>query len=126
MIDILHCKIHDGGRTNTQGEAEGKSDVWGLWKGDGGGVTSFPPHDSTRKGKGEEMGVDRRGHGRGRRVRAANIYYGVPQGGDNGMPSRRVPGEGGDEDGNARALLEEARAGHNHHLGGGKPPLPKM
>ena len=49
-----------------------------------------------------------------------------PKGGDNGMPSRRVPGEGRDKDSDARALLEESRAGHNHHLGGGKPPPPKI
>ena len=98
---------NDGGRTDAQVEEEGKSDVWGLWKGDGGGVTRFPPYDSARKGKGEEMGMDGSGHGRGG---AANVSDGVPQGGDNGMPSRRVPGEGGDEDGDARALLEEARA----------------
>ena len=49
-----------------------------------------------------------------------------PKGGDNGMPGRRVPGEGRDEDGDARALLEEARAGHDHHIGGGKPPPSKM
>ena len=30
---------HDGGRTDAQGEEEGKSDMRGLWKGDGGGVT---------------------------------------------------------------------------------------
>ena len=41
-----------------------------------------------------------------------------PKGGDNGMPSRRVPGEGGDEDGDVRAFMEEARAGHNHQVGG--------
>ena len=56
---------NDGGRTDAQGEEDGKSDVWGLWKGDGGGVTRFPPYDSTRKGKGEEMGMDGRGHWRG-------------------------------------------------------------
>ena len=48
------------------------------------------------------------------------------QGGDNGVPSRRVPGESRDMDGAARALLEEARAGHHYHLGGGKPPPSQM
>ena len=45
-----------------------------------------------------------------------------PKGGGNGVSSGRVPGEGRDTDGDARALLEEARAGHHYHLGGGKPP----
>ena len=64
---------NDGGRTNAQGEEEGKSDMQGLWKGDGGRVARLPPHESTRKGQGEEMGMDGRGRGRGRRVRAANV-----------------------------------------------------
>ena len=48
-----------------------------------------------------------------------------PKGGDNKVPSRRVTGEGRDADDDARALLEEARAGHyqggdirTHHDGG--------
>ena len=64
---------HDGGRTDAQGEEEGKSNMRGLLKGDGGGVARLPPHDSTRKGKGEEVGVDGYVHGRGRRGRAANV-----------------------------------------------------
>ena len=64
---------HDGGRTDAQVEEEGKSAMWGLWQGDGGGVAQLPPHDSARKGKGAEMGMDGRSHGRGRRGRAANI-----------------------------------------------------
>ena len=69
------------------------------------------------------MGMDGRGHGGGG---AENVSDGVPQGGDNGLPSRRVPGEGRDEDGDTRALLEKACAGHNHHTGGGEPPPPVM
>ena len=72
------------------------------------------------------MGMDGRRKGGGRRGRGTNIQAGVPQGGDNGVPSGRVPGEGRDTDGDARALLEEARAGHHYHLGGGKPPPSKM
>ena len=64
---------HDRGRTDAQGEEEGKSYMRGLWKGDGGGVARLPPHDSTRKGKGEEMGMNKHGHGRGGRGRAANL-----------------------------------------------------
>ena len=47
------------------------------------------------------MGMEGRGHGRGG---ATNVSDGVPQGGDKGIPSRRVPGDGGDKDGDARAL----------------------
>ena len=42
---------NDGGRTDAQGEEEGKSDVWEMWKGDGGGVTS---HCMTQHGKARE------------------------------------------------------------------------
>ena len=54
--------------------------------------------------------MDGRGHGGGGGT--TDVSNGVPKGGDKGLPSRRVPGEGGDEDGDARALLEKARAGH--------------
>ena len=84
----------------------------GLRKGDGGGVARLSPHDATWLRTGEEMGMDGHGHGGGRRWRGTIIQAGVPQGGDNGVPSGRVPGEGRDTDGDARALLEEARAGH--------------
>ena len=96
--------------------------MWGLRTGDGGGVARLPPHDATRQSTGAEMGMDRRGHGRGRRGRETNVQAGVPQGGDNGVPSQRVTGEGRDADGDARTLLEEARTGHYHHLGWGRFP----
>ena len=98
----------------------------GLQKVDGGGVARFTLQDATRQRTGEEMGMDGRGHGGGRRGRGTNIQSGVTQGGDNGVPSERVPGEGRDTDEDARALMEEERAGHHHHLGGGKPPPSKV
>ena len=49
----------------------------------------------------------------------------VPQGGDKGVSSGRLPREGRDKDGNAGAFLETAREGHLDHLGGGKPPSSK-
>ena len=97
----------------------------GLRKGDGVGVARLTPQDATRQRTGEEMGMDGRGHGGGR-GRDTNVQAGVPQGGDTGVPSRRVPREGRDTDGDTHALLEEARAGHHHHLGGGKPPPSKV
>ena len=62
----------------------------------------------------------------GGRGRATDIPARVLQGGGKGVYSGRVPGEGRETDGDARALLEEARAGHHYHLGGGKPPPPQM
>ena len=49
-----------------------------------------------------------------------------PKGGGKGVSSGRVSGKGRDTDGDVGSLLEEARAGHSHHLGGGKPPPSKM
>ena len=42
------------------------------------------------------------------------------------MSFGRVPGESGDEDGDARALLEKARAGHGNNTGGREPPTPAV
>ena len=112
--------------TDTQGEEEGENHMRGLRKGDGVGVARLTPQDATRQRTGEEMGMGGRVHGGEGRGRDTNIQAGVPQGGDNGVPSGRVPGEGRDTDGDARALLEEARAGHHHHLGGGKPTPSKV
>ena len=39
---------HDRGRTDAQGEEEGKNHMRGLRKGDDGGVARLPPHDATR------------------------------------------------------------------------------
>ena len=46
--------------------------------------------------------------------------------GGKGVSSGRVSGEGRDTDGNTGSLLEEARAGRSHHLGGRKPLPPQM
>ena len=64
--------------------------------------------------------------GRGRRRQATDIPDRVPQGGGKGVSSGRVSGEGRNKDDDAGSLLEEAREGHSHHLGGWKPPSSKM
>ena len=66
--------------------------------------------------------MDRRSYGRGRMGRTKNISDRVPQGGDEGVSSGRMSGEGRDTDGDANAFLETACEGHRDHLGGGKPP----
>ena len=50
----------------------------------------------------------------------------VPQGGDKGVSSGRMPGKGRDKDGDECALLETACKGRRDHLVGGKPPSSKM
>ena len=77
-----------------------------------------------RQGKGAGHGQTRlRG---GRRGRTSEISDRVPQGGDEGVSSGRVSGEGRDTDGDAGAFLETACEGHSDHLGRGKPPSYKM
>ena len=65
------------------------------------------------------MTIDRRSYGRGR---TKDISDRVPQGGDEGVSSGRIPGKGQDKDGNDGAFLETACKGLRDHLGGGKPP----
>ena len=72
------------------------------------------------------MDMDRRSYGRGRKGIAKYISDRVPQGGDKGVSSGRVPGKVRDTDGNEGAILETARTGRRDHLGGGKPPSSKM
>ena len=97
----------------------------GLRKGDVSRVTGLTPHVSAWEGKGTALDMDRRGYGGGR-AKATDISDRVPQGGFKGVSSGRLSGEGRDTDGDAGSLLEEAREGHRHHLGGGKPPSSKM
>ena len=58
----------------------------GMWKGDVSGITRFPPHDSARNGKGEEMGMDGRGHGGGRSREL--IGWSFPRGGQRTAQSK--------------------------------------
>ena len=98
----------------------------GLRKGGGGRVTGLTPHVSAWEIKGKTLDMDRRSYGRGRRGRAKDILDRVPQGGDKGVSSGRMPGKGRDKDGDDSAFLEAARKGRRDHLGGGKPPSYKI
>ena len=55
-----------------------------------------------------------------------NISDRVPQGGDEGVSSGRVPGKGRYTDGYEGAFMETACSGRRDHLGGGKPPSSKI
>ena len=114
---------NDGDGTVAKGAEEGESDMQGLWARDGSGITGFPPHVTAREGKGEKMEMDGCSNGEGR---AKDLSDGIPERRGKDLPSRRVPGEGGDEDGDAHALLEKARARHCNHPQRGKPPSPLM
>ena len=123
QIGNFICTHNDRDGTVAKGAEEGASDVQGLWARDGGGITGFPPHVTAREGTGEKMDMDGCSNGEGI---AKDLSDGFPKRRGKDLPSRRVPGEGRDEDGDARALLEKARAGHCHHPGGGKPPPPPV
>ena len=57
---------------------------------------------------------------------ANNISDRVPQGGDEGVPSGRVPGNGRNTDSDEGAFLATACSGPRDRLGRGKPPSSKM
>ena len=48
------------------------------------------------------------------------------QGRAKGVPSGGLPRKGWDTDGNEDAFLQPACPGHRDHIGGGKPPTPKV
>ena len=98
----------------------------GLWKGDDSGVTGHTPHATAWENQGKKVDLDQCRYGRGRRGGANNISDRVPQGGDKGVSSGRVPGKGRDTDGDEGAFLSTACLGRRDHLGGGKPPSSKM
>ena len=72
------------------------------------------------------MDMDRRSYGRERKGRNKDISDRVPQGGDEGVSSGRMPGKGQEKDGDEGALMETACKGRRDHLVGGKPPSSKM
>ena len=98
----------------------------GLREGDGGGVARLPPYDTARQSTGETVDMDGKIYGGGEGGEPQTYRLEFPKGGGKGVSSGRVTGEGRDTDGDAHALLEEARAGHNYYLGGGKPPPSQM
>ena len=97
--------------------------MWGMREGDGGRVAGIPPDDAARKVKG--ITVDLGSHSHGRRPR--NISDGfTDQGRAEEFPCGGLSRKGWDTDSNADAFLQPACPGHRDHLGGGKPPTPKV
>ena len=69
------------------------------------------------------MELGRLGHGR----RPADVLAGLTDKGRSAeLPSRGLPRTGRDEDSDEDALLQPACTGYRDHLGGGKPPTPKV
>ena len=70
------------------------------------------------------MELERLSHG-GRRTK--NISDRFPdEGMAKGLPSGGLPRKGWDTDGDEDAFFQPACPGHHDHLGGGKPPTPKV
>ena len=96
----------------------------GLWKGDGGRVSGSPSDDTAWEGKGRQVELERSSH-----MRRGNtdLLDRVPdQGRDKGMPSVGLPRKGPDTDVDEGSFLAPACLRHRDHLGGGKPPTPKV
>ena len=79
--------------------------------------------DSTWEGGGATATVDHAGHGKGP-PGILDVLSG--KGGTADMPRGRVPGESGDEDGNAGALRALACPRHRGDAGGWKLPPPTV
>ena len=113
------------GEGPTYCEKKRAGQVRGMREGDGGRVAGSPSYDTAREGKGGQVELDQRSHGRRRGT--THLLNRVPyQGGDEEMPSGGLTGKGWDTDGDEGALLAPACPGHRDHLGGGKTPTSKV
>ena len=111
-----------GGGVRTQGDGVG-ADVSGETKG-AGRVAGSPSDDTAWEGKGVQVELELSSHWR---RGSTNLSDRVPdQGMDEGMPSGGLPRKGRDTNGNEGAFLAPACPGNHDHLGGGKPPTPKV
>ena len=116
-------KEDDGGEADVSGTTEGAGRVQGMREGDGGRVAGIPPDDAARKGKGGTVELERLRHGR----QTKNILDRFPdQGRAEGLPSGGLPRKGWDTDGDEDEFLQPECPGHLDHLGGGRPPTPKV
>ena len=116
---------NDGGGTDVSIEKTGAGRVQRLRKGVDGRVIGYTLHDIAWKNQGEMVELNQHSYGGGRGG-ANNISDSVPQGGDAGVSSGRLPGKGQDEDGDEGAFLAPACPGCHDHLEVGEPPSSKM
>ena len=96
----------------------------GLREGDGGRVAGIPSDDTAWEGKGGKVELELSSHWRRGNT---NLSDRVPdRRRDEGVPSGGLPRKGRDTDGDEGAFMALACPGHCDHLGGGKPPTPKV
>ena len=94
-----------------------------MREGDGGGVAGIPPVETVRTGEGRAVELGSLIHGR----RPANVSAGLTdQGRNKELPCGGLPRKGREMDSDADAFLHLVCPGHRDHLGGGKPPTPKV
>ena len=95
----------------------------GLREGYGGKIIGDTQSDAAWAGGREAVDLGSFGH----RRPAADVPDGLPdQGRAAELPSGGLPRPGRDKDGDADALFQPACPGYCDHLGGGKPPPPKV
>ena len=113
----------DGRGSDIPGTVEGAGRVRGMQEEDGGRVAGIPPDDTERTGEGRAVELGRLIHGR----RPAKVSAGLPdQGRAEELPCGGLRRKGWYMDSNADAFLQLACPGHCDHIGGGKPPTPKV
>ena len=115
---------NDRGGADVSGETKGAGRLQGLREGYGGRVAGIPPDDTAWEGEGGKVELEQISH---KRRRNTNLLDRVPdQGRYKGMPSGGLPRKDWDTDGDEDAFLSQACPGHRDHIGGGKPPTPKV
>ena len=112
-----------GGGPNIPVTAERTGTVQGMGERDGNRIVGIPQGDTAWAGGRVVMDLGRLSHGR----QTADVSDGLSdQGRAAELPSGGLPRTGRDEDGDVGALLQPACPVYRDHLGGGKPPPPKM
>ena len=96
----------------------------GLREGDGVRVAGILSDDTAWEGEGGQMELERSIHGRRGNTDLSDRV--ADQGRDEVMPSGGLPRKGQDMYGNEGAFLAPVCPGHRDHIGGWKPPTPKV
>ena len=112
-----------GGRAYIQGAAKGTSGMWRVRRAVGGRIPVKSYDESTWEGGGGMSAMEHPDRG----DRASDLQDDLTgEGRTAELSSGRMPGQSGDEDGNAGALLEPACLRHRGDSGGRKLPPPTV
>ena len=112
-----------GGGPHPQGAPEGTGSLQGVWEGDDGGISGKSHDDSAWAGGRSATDLENPGH----RGRATDISNGLlVQGRLAELPSGGMPGQSGDEEGDAGAIPAPACPRHRGHSIREEPPPPTV